>query len=237
MDCLTVLPPHGTKSCGDLNNTFDVVPVESFFNEYYYPDLLADILRGKRPRARQDLEKKDRRQPQISVEVPASQSGGLISARLIHVTVKIQNAPAGAQDLRLFRNGSLVKFWHGDVLGGKQDAILETEIPIVAGTNHLTAYAFNGDNVKSVDASLEVTGAPSLDRKPVAYILAVGINEYSNSDYNLRFAAADSEGFNAELKRQLDKQQRFARVDVTSLNDRSATKSSILAALKDLALR
>ena len=219
------------------NNTFDVVPVESFFNEYYYPDLLADILRGKRPRVRQDLEKKDRRQPQISLEVRASQSVGLISTRLIHVTVKIQNAPGGAQDLRLFRNGSLVKFWHGDVLGGKQDAILETEIPIVAGTNHLTAYAFNGDNIKSVDASLEVTGAPSLDRKPVAYILAVGINEYSNPDYNLRFAAADSEGFSAELKRQLEKQQRFASVDVTSLNDRSATKLSILAALKDLALR
>jgi WD40 repeat protein len=219
------------------NNTFDVVPVESFFNEYYYPDLLADILRGKRPRARQDLEKKDRRQPQISLEVPGSQSGRLTNTRLIHVTVKIQNAAAGARDVRLFRNGSLVKFWHGDVLGGKQDAILETEIPIVAGTNHLTAYAFNADNIKSVDGSLEVTGAPSLDRKPTAYILSVGINEYSNPDYNLRFAAADAAGFSAELKRQLEKQQRFASVEVTSLNDRDATKSSILAAFKDLALR
>jgi WD40 repeat protein len=219
------------------NNTFDVAPVESFFNEYYYPDLLADILGGKRPRARQDLEKKDRRQPQITLAVPTSQGGALITTREIHVTVRIESAPAGAKDLRLFRNGSLVKFWHGDVLGGKQNATLETTIPIVAGANRLTAYAFNGDNIKSVDANLEIAGAPSLARKPVAYIVAIGINEYSNPDYNLRFAAADADGFSAELSRQLEKQQRFARVDITSLNDRNATKSSILATLKDLASR
>lgn len=219
------------------NNTFDVAPVESFFNEYYYPDLLADILAGKRPHPSQDLGKKDRRQPQITLEVPASQAGALISTRQIHVTVKVEHAPAGAQDLRLFRNGLLVKFWHGDVLVGKQSTTLETTIPIVAGSNRLTAYAFNSDNIKSVDANLEVAGAPSLARKPVAYIVAVGINEYSNPDYNLRFAGADADGFSAELKGQLEKQQRFARVEITSLKDRNATKSSILMALEDLASR
>jgi WD40 repeat protein len=219
------------------NNTFDVAPVESFFNEYYYPDLLADILGGKRPHARQELEKKDRRQPRITLEVSMSHAGAPITTREIHLRVEIETAPAGAQDLRLFRNGSLVKFWHGDVLAGKKSTTLETTIPIVAGANRLTAYAFNDDNIKSVDASLDVTGAQSLARKSVAYIIAVGINEYSNPEYNLRFAAADADGFSAELKRQLEKQGRFARVDITSLNDRNATKSSILMALEDLASR
>jgi len=219
------------------NNTFDVAPVESFFNEYYYPDLLADILAGKRPHPSQELEKKDRRQPQITLEVAESQAGALVATRQIHVTVKVERALAGAQDLRLFRNGLLVKFWHGDVLAGKQTATLETTIPIVAGANRLTAYVFNSDNIKSVDANLEIAGAPSLARPPVAYILAVGINEYANPDYNLRFAVADGDGFSAELKRQLEKQQRFARVEITSLKDRNATKSSILMALEALVSR
>src|SRR4029450_11983473 len=30
-------------------STFKVAPVESFFNEFYYPGLLADILAGKSP--------------------------------------------------------------------------------------------------------------------------------------------------------------------------------------------
>ena len=219
------------------NNTFDVAPVEIFFNEYYYPDLLADILAGKRPHPSQHIEQKDRRQPQITLAVSGSQAGIPISTRQVHVTVKVENAPAGARDLRLFRNGSLVKFWHGDVLNGKQTITLETTMPIVAGANRLSAYAFNGDNIKSVDANLEVAGAPSLDRRPVAYIIAVGINEYSNPDYALRFAAADADGFTTELKHQLEKQERFERIDVTALSDRNATKSSILSTIEDLASR
>jgi len=62
--------------------------------------------------------------------------------------------------LRLFRNGSLVKVWHGDVLRGKT-SVLDATLPIVAGDNNLTAYAFNRDNVKSSDATLTVKGAES----------------------------------------------------------------------------
>jgi len=40
--------------------TFNVAPVEWFFNEFYYPGLLADIFNGKRPKVTQDVSKKDR---------------------------------------------------------------------------------------------------------------------------------------------------------------------------------
>ena len=32
-------------------NTFDVAPAETFFNEFYYPGLLADVMAGKQPHA------------------------------------------------------------------------------------------------------------------------------------------------------------------------------------------
>ena len=216
---------------------FDAYPVEIFFNEYYYPDLLSDILAGKRPHATQDISKKDRRQPRITIEGPPNVEKLPQSARQLTLTVKVDSSPAGAQDLRLFRNGSLVKVWRGDVLHGKDNVALEVTVPVVAGPNQFSAYAFNRDNIKSVDAVLNVTGAESLKRQPVAYILAVGINQYSNSDYNLRFADADAQGFSDELKRQLSKQVRFERFDVTILSDQKATKAGILAALEDLAAR
>ena len=87
---------------------------------------------------------------------------------------KTTRRAAGARDVRLFRNGSLVKVWHGDVLNGKPAAILEEEITVTAGANQLTAYAFNKDNVKSKDAQLALTGADSLKRAGTAYIIAVG---------------------------------------------------------------
>lgn len=38
--------------------TFNVAPIEWFFNEFYYPGLLADVIAGKRPKVAQDVRKK-----------------------------------------------------------------------------------------------------------------------------------------------------------------------------------
>ena len=52
-------------------NTFDVGPVEIFFNELYYPGLAGEIFAGRRPKAPRDLQQIDRRQPKLTLNVPA----------------------------------------------------------------------------------------------------------------------------------------------------------------------
>ena len=137
--------------------------------------------------------------------------------------------------MRLFRNGSLVKVWHGDALKGQTAATLEEEITVVAGPNRLTAYAFNQDNVKSKDANLLLTGAESLKRAGTAWVIAVGVNEYANSQYNLKYAVADAQSFAEELRRQQTQIGRFDHVEVISLLNENATKANILSALRRLA--
>src|SRR6185436_5539957 len=141
---------------------------------------------------------------------------------------------AGARDVRLFRNGSLVKVWHGDVLKGQTSVTLEEDITITAGPNRLVAYAFNKDNVKSKDAPLELMGADSLKRKGTAYIIAVGINQYTNDQYNLKYAVADAESFANEVRTRQNQIGMFERVEVVSLVNENATKANILSALKRL---
>jgi uncharacterized caspase-like protein len=213
-------------------NTFDVAPVETFFNEFFYPGLLSDIAAGKRPKAPRDISLIDRRQPVIALTAGA---GALAYSRNVSVSVQVKDAPAGAKDVRLFRNGSLVRVWHGDVLQGKASATLEATIPVVAGENRLTAYAFNRDNVKSADAELTLTGADSLKRAGTAYVLAVGVNQYENAQYNLKYAAADAQDFAEEVRRQQARLGKYGRVEVVPLLDADATKANILAALKLLA--
>jgi hypothetical protein len=136
--------------------------------------------------------------------------------------------------VRLFRNGTLIKFWRGDVLKGGKQATFEAEIPIVAGENELVAYAFNHDNVKSQDAELAVTGGASLRRKGVAYVIACGVNQYANSQYNLKYAVADATSFAEEVRAQQMKLQDYERVEIIPLLDKDATKANILLALKRL---
>ena len=95
-----------------------------------------------------------------------------------------------------------MRLWRGDVLKqGSQKIVIEADVPIVAGENQLTAYAFNRDNVKSVDAQLLVNGDASLRRAGTAYILAVGVNKYANPAFNLNFANADAQTFGEEVQK------------------------------------
>jgi WD40 repeat protein/uncharacterized caspase-like protein len=254
------------------NNTFNYVPVEAFFNEFYYPGLLSEIMAGKQPKPpKKDLSVVDIRQPQVRITRVGGQAviqdtPGLPATvanpagdRKVEVTLEITDnvkAPSrpshpktsGAQDVRLFRNGSLVKLWPGNTFGKESTcqqlpaqepqaprrSVCTVTVPIVAGENRLAAYAFNSDNVKSSDATLTIAGAGSLRRAGVAYVLAVGVNEYANSEYNLKYAVADARDFAAELKRQQAKLGNYERVEVISLIDRDATKANILKSLTDL---
>ncbi len=225
-------------------NTFDVTPAETFFNEFYYPGLLADVMAGKKPRAPKNISQLDRRQPEVTLMAKNGQvDQGSTSER--NLTVKIEvtekaadkdhNAGSGARDVRLFRNGALVKVWRGDVLKGQTATTLEASIAIVAGENRLAAYAFNRDNVKSKDAMLSLTGADSLKRPGTAYVLAIGVNAYSNTQYNLKYGVADATAFGEEVQRQQQQIASYAHTEVASLLDEQATKANILRAFRRLA--
>ena len=180
-----------------------MAPVEWFFNEFYYPGLLSEIFAGHRPHVAGDISRKDRRQPVVKLSIGNSGSAENIATRTMKIKIDITDAAAdrdhargsGARDLRLFRNGSLIKAWHGDVLKGQSTAQQEEEITVIAGANILTAYVFNDDNVKSKDAALMLTGADSLKRAGTLWVLAVGVNEYANTQYNLKYAVADAHSF------------------------------------------
>jgi WD40 repeat protein/uncharacterized caspase-like protein len=228
-------------------NTFDVAPVEAFFNEFYYPGLLADVLAGKRLVATQSISQVDRRQPVVKlalVDNPGS-ADRPIASREVKVRIEITEAPpdanhpagSGARDVRLFRNGSLIKAWRGDVLKSQPNVTLEKTISIVADENRLTAYAFNRENIKSADSTLLLRGSDTLKRKGTAYVLIVGINEYANPQYNLKYAVADAQTFGDALRQTQSKLGNFSQVQIISLLDQSATRANILAVLNRLAGR
>jgi uncharacterized caspase-like protein len=144
---------------------------------------------------------------------------------------------SGSRDLRLFRNGLLVKIWHGDLPLKNGKIILEAAVPIMSGENRLTAYAFNHDNIKSADSQLVIEGAESLKRKGIAHILTIGINKYANPQFNLQYAVADSQAFSGEFKLKQETLGQYERVEITSLQDNEATKANILLAIQKLSAK
>jgi WD40 repeat protein/uncharacterized caspase-like protein len=224
-------------------NTFNVAPVELFFSDFFYPELLADILTNRRPPPKENIAQLDRRQPGIKLALPEAAVGNAVSTRTLKVRIEVTEAAtdsqhtrgSGAQDVRLFRNGALVKVWRGDVLKGQAHTTLETEVTITTGENRLTAYAFNHANIKSADAQQVVQGAPALQRRGTAYVIAVGVNQYTNPNFNLNFAVADAELFSAEWVKQQSALKHFAQIEPVLLTNAQATKANLITALQRLA--
>jgi WD40 repeat protein len=223
------------------SNTFDAAPVEAFFNEYYYPGLLADILAAKKTATVQNIAGVDRRQPKVQLNVADNRvsAGQPITTRKIAIRIQVEEAPpdtahttgGGARDVRLFRNGALIRVWHGDVLDSRRAVTLEETISLVAGENRLTAYGFNRDNIKSADDTVSLTGSDALKRKGILYVIAVGINDYANPEYNLKYAGADAQEFGQTLVQEQNKLGNFSGVELIPLLNQDATKANILAAL------
>ncbi|MDX6613966.1 MAG: hypothetical protein QOD75_3152 [Blastocatellia bacterium] len=261
------------------NNTFDYAPVEAFFSEFYHPGLLGEITSGQRPTASSKIAQLDRRQPSVkfvssqkgssavqnaTLRIEVEESRGLIAQpnpqaestgrkRRQPSRSRLMPLGSGAEDLRLFRNGSLVKLWQGNAFKlGPQDhcqqllaprpnaprrVSCEATVPIIAGKNEFTAYAFNHDNIKSVDAApVEIMGTEKHDA--ITYIVAIGINAYADSDCKLNYARADAETFATEFAHQ---QRRLGlppeNIKVVPLYDERATRANILNELAQLAIK
>ena len=235
------------------DNTFDFAPVETYFNDYFYPNLLQDVLNGNspKPKAGQELEKIDRRQPKVEIASTVN-----TDKRTTTVTIEVADnvdkkkqpdhqETSGAQDLRLFRNGSLVKVWRGDVFdkasgceeikSNKSRRVrCQTQVSIVADENIFTAYAFNSSNVKSNDDVAIIKGADALKRSGTFYVLAVGVDKYKDASRNLKYAVADIDSISAELVAQQTKltNKQYAKTEIIKFTDDNATKENILLALK-----
>ena len=216
-------------------NSTSVEPGELFFSEFYQPGLLADLLAGRSPRPIRPVMERDRRQPAVSIEA------ALADERTANVRLRVvaaagaANSP-GVRDLRLFRNGILVRAWRGELQTDTAgEFAVEARVPLVSGENRFVAYVFNRDDIKSRDAAALVTStAPA--RAGTVFVLAIGVNRYANPAFDLTYAVADASTFAASVAAR-QRELGAARVEIVTLLDTEATRANILLALDRLSGR
>ncbi len=246
-------------------NTFDWGEPEIFFNEFFRPGLVQEVLTGNSPVAPpgRDLASTDRRQPGIKVTSKDENKGDegvvRVSRRSIEVSVEIEDnnsrkrqpdhpESSGARDLKLFRNGSLVHSWKGDLFAkdGKEGCKAlpasgresprrvrcTTVVAADEGGNSLSAYAFNTQNVRSRESSVSAKGLNPGELSRTIYILGVGVNEYADSALNLNYAVPDASKFAETLTAEQMNGNWFDSQVAVVLADSEATRSNIVYALE-----
>ena len=221
-----VVTPDGRFDAPDLETVTGAVwvapddpltplPIEAFMADFYEPRLLPRLLAGETFPDMGRLLDRNRVQPRVeitSVEAPASgevPSGGASGARGARVTVEVEGLErayggeahaSGVHDLRLFRDGQLVAWADGELIkstGARSFTFEDVPLPSGADTLTFSAYAFNGDRVKSRTAYRDLAvpsgAAPQGQRR--AFVVALGVDAFADPAWDLAFATADARAY------------------------------------------
>jgi len=217
---------------------FTPVPVEAFFAQYYTPGLLPHILNHDPLPDLPDIANINHVQPAVTIEAVKPHPGSDPSLVDVTVSYATQQADAlqpdgstksevsGVYDLHLFRNGQLVaslpenpapgalpKDLSGSAAGTSSHTFTIRLPRDGAKSIRFTAYAFNSDRVKSQTASIDYTlpkPLPAVHGR--AWVIAFGVNAYSDPHWNLHYAAADARAFGELLTPRLTKTEQYSKV-------------------------
>ena len=222
------------------------LPLEAFMRDFYQPGLFGRLLAGEILQLPTSLSGLNRVPPKVDIVSVETQSNG--KAR---VTVKVEDvqgasARSGAEDVRVFRNGQLVGFYpenDGDALADKTQTTLifdDIAIPPNASELDFSAYAFNKDGVRSERSVVTYKPSDSQRYSPrLAIVISIGVNEYENPSWNLRYAANDALVMEQTLSASMQALNEFddvIRIPLISApgQDRRATKKQLHQVVEQL---
>lgn len=239
-----VMPDQPTKG----------LPVEIFFRQYYTPGLLSRIFSSQDLPSVPQLYALNRVQPRVKI-VDVKPHGS--SRDKVEVTVLCESVSehlenvnlirSGVFDLRLFRDGQLVGCLPDQntfTLGARTDLCAtkdRLERTFVVRLPHndkksylFSAYAFNSDKVKSATDSYRYNLMTPLPiRQGKAYVIAFGVNQFEDPDWNLEWAVADAKAYESDLVPALKKTGRYEDVvSIQLLSDRTPGAGNSLLADK-----
>lgn len=216
---------------------YTVVPADRFFQDFYRSGLIAMILGGgggeaapvaiaPPPAAVFETTKP----PKLKIISPAE--GFIPDSDSVTVEVEAADEGGGITGPSLRHNGARVLAAGEAQREGK--TVRQTfNVRLVEGENRIRIEAASSDGSwESEPAKFSIPFAKSLP-KPRLYVLAVGVNEYQETSFNLRYAVRDAEAI-VQLFRERSKVL-YESIRVDALVNDKATKKNIRDTLREIA--
>jgi WD40 repeat protein len=243
--------PNGEQYIGyhinrGYDQSADYVGIDQIGKLFYRPDLVAKKIQGDPDNdIAEQLAKignldtiiNDGLPPQITI---VSQPKGTIQGNDYLLEIDIQDNGGGMGEIAYRINGStrnlpssMRDFAKGQV-NINHRMRLHIPISLVDGENHIDLWIPNkAGTIQSKPASIMIKASDPLSKSPDLYVLAVGISEYYDSSFNLKYAHIDA----LELANQLAQRGKklFKTIVVKTLINDQATTQNITKAFQTMA--
>ena len=222
-----------------VKNDTEVFPFEQFDLQLNRPDIVLERLaapieaiaiakdirqkRLKRMGVTEDMLKPDFHLPEIQFasDVPATNDSANIS-----IQIKAMDTKVPLDRLRVYVNDVPVNGKDGESLRALNAPSLDRTIPVKlsAGKNKIQVSVLNSAGAESLYATAEVNCTAPATR-PNLYVVSMGVSNYANSQYNLKYAAKDAEDLAGKLKARAG--STYAEVKELLLKDGEVTKDAL----------
>lgn len=204
-----------------------VIPMESYFEKLYTPNLLSEMLDASQlPDT--DINLDDMLMPpDVVILTPDHNSEH--DQKQVTVTVKAEDLGGGVGEIRLYHNGKLVESAQRGFK--KADHMKSFEIMLTAGENLIRATAFSNQHIEGIPHEIKVQFGGARKTSNL-HMLIVAINQYQNKEYNLNYAIADADAITNAIQKPAG--QIFNQVFLTRLSDAEVTRAGLLQAFEDM---
>ena len=215
---------------GEDNNA-EFYTADKLYDTYYRPDIVNELIQSTETTAA-ILQKFKQPETDLAVSKQVSNMPVLrLRSPVLPATVTQKNLrlsfdtehPEFISEFLLFHNGKRVPV-NTEALRGGITGDRSIGVELVAGDNIFTASLLNKNKVETTPIQFRIsyTGVQATSS---LYILAVGIDKYRNSRYNLNYARADARGISNLLLQSAGRI--FKSVTIDTLFDELATIANI----------
>lgn len=206
-----------------VGDGLDVVPVDRFFQDFYYPGLWAKLWRGERPMPRAKFAESQPPKVTLVSKIKTEK----VETRTVGIVVDVIDQGGGFKTPWLRHNEVVVAATLPPETrpGGIRQLF---EVTLVEGENRLEVVSSSADGSReSEPASLRLIFETPTE-SPAIHVVAVGINQYA-AGLKLNYAVQDAKAI-ADLFKSRGPQI-YSDVEVRMLSDAEATRESILKAI------
>lgn len=204
------------------------VPLASTYDQMYTPSLMNQVMSNTLEANTVNLQDLVKYTPDIKITSPAPDLK--TTSATLQISCELKENGDEIKQVRIYINDKLV---NDDTRGMKAVGTgVSYSVTLLPGSNTIKAFAISKNGYQSAPAEVQVTYTGTVAEARL-YILAIGIDKYKNSSYNLNYAVADASSVVEKISSS--GKDIFRSIHVLYYKNEQATRDSVIAAFNRIA--
>ncbi len=222
--------PEGMKLISFVQDN-KLLPLDSFFEKGYTPRFLQQVYArdGQSENLGIDFSKKIKLPPLVKITSP--KPGSTAATDTAQIVVEATDQGGGVEDIRLYQNGKLLSEESRQLVRNTGTNTRTFDVYLVSGVNTFRATAFNSDRTEATPDEIKIE-LKAIEASSNLYILAIGLNEYKNTRYNLNYGRPDAQAVADAIEQK--GRGIFKQISKRVIFDADATRTNIETAFSDI---